>query len=184
MAAISLSPTPVVLSAAMSNTARRMPLQNNQNVVNSPIRNASTMAAAKQKRSFANIQREEAYAQPPPAKKQMLETGIPRPLNSPSKRTAKTQAPSVTRRNASTYEARLARERSVHHQAESTTSRYTEKDLEEIRQWKEHHRGRFPKMVFYFDNLPVDLRARLTRQIEKLGAVRNWPPLCWKRSWD
>ena len=177
MAAVSLSPTPVALSAAMSNTARRMPLQNTQNVVNSPIRNPSAMAAAKQKRSFANIQREAAYAQPPPSKKQMLETGIPRPSNSPSKRTARTQATTTTRRNARTYEARLARERSVHHhQAEAT--RYTEKDLEEIRQWKEHHRGRFPKMVFYFDNLPVDLRTRLTRQIEKLGAVRNWPPLC------
>ncbi|KAK8045377.1 G1/S regulator NimO, partial [Apiospora rasikravindrae] len=174
MAAVSLSPGPVPLYSNMSGTARRIPLSNNQNVANSPIRSsAAAFAAAKQRRSHANLQREEAYGHPPPAKKQMLESGIPRPLNSPSKRMAKPQAPVQTRRTTSTYESRLARERMGHHQTqhtESKSNRYTEKDLEEIRQWKEHHRARFPRMVFYFENMPTEVRAKLGRQIEKLGA--------------
>ncbi|KAK8879296.1 hypothetical protein PGQ11_000590 [Apiospora arundinis] len=173
MAAVSLSPAPVPLSSNMSGTARRIPLSNNQNVANSPIRSsAAAFAAAKQRRSYANMQREEAYGHPPPAKKQMLESGIPRPLNSPSKRMAKPQVPAA-RRTTSTYESRLARERMGHHQTQHTdskSSRYTEKDLEEIRQWKEHHRARFPRMVFYFENIPTEVRAKLGRQIEKLGA--------------
>ncbi|KAK7991704.1 G1-S regulator (Dfp1/Him1) [Apiospora saccharicola] len=175
MAAVSLSPIFDPLSTNMSGTARRIPLSNNQNVANSPIRSsAAAFAAAKQKRSYANQQREEAYGQvPPPAKKQMLESGIPRPLNSPSKRMAKPQVPLQTRRTTSTYESRLARERMGHHQTQHTESRlskYTEKDLEEIRQWREHHRARFPRMVFYFENIPTEVRAKLGRQIEKLGA--------------
>ncbi|KAK8120947.1 hypothetical protein PG999_005067 [Apiospora kogelbergensis] len=175
MAAVSLSPAPVPLSSNMSGTTRRIPLSNNQNVANSPIRSsAAAFAAAKQRRSYANMQREEAYGQPPPAKKQMLESGIPRPLNSPSKRMVKPQVPVQTRRTTSTYESRLTRERMGHHQTqhvETKSSRYTEKDLEEIRQWKEHHRARFPRMVFYFENIPTEVRAKLARQIEKLGAV-------------
>ncbi|KAK9425924.1 putative DBF4-type domain-containing protein [Seiridium unicorne] len=152
-------------------TARRIPLSSNQNVANSPIR---VSALAKPKRSYATQQREEAYAQPPPAKKQILDSGIPRPLKSPSQqqRVAKPQLSLQSRRNASTYESKLARERSgQHHRVESTSnSKYTERDLEEIRQWQSHHRARFPKMVFYFDNIPEDVRAKVVKQITSLGA--------------
>lgn len=171
MAALSQPPPPVPLFSTMS-TTRRIPLSSNQNVVNSPIR-ASNLG--KPKRAYANIQREEVYAQPPAAKKQILDSGIPRPLKSPSQqqRLAKTQLSLQTRRNASTYESKLARERSSqHHHAESTSnSKYTERDLEEIRQWQSHHRARFPKMVFYFDNIPEDVRAKVVKQIISLGAV-------------
>jgi regulatory subunit for Cdc7p protein kinase len=132
-------------------------------------------ALAKPKRSYATIQREEAYAQPPPAKKQILDSGIPRPLKSPSQqqRISKTQLSLQSRRNASTYESKLARERSGHHQhvESASNSKYTERDLEEIRQWQSHHRARFPKMVFYFDNIPEDVRAKVVKQITSLGAV-------------
>ncbi|KAI0129642.1 Dfp1/Him1, central region-domain-containing protein [Xylariales sp. AK1849] len=141
-------------------SSRRIPLGANQNVANSPIR-PSQSQLAKPKRSFANLQREEAYAQPPPAKKQMLESGIPRPLKSPSQQ----------------QRTKLARERSGHHQqsqhhAEShtTKTKYTEKDLEEIKQWKNHHRARFPKMVFYFENVSSDIRTKLMKQVASLGA--------------
>jgi regulatory subunit for Cdc7p protein kinase len=168
MAAVSLSPAPISLSTM---SARRVPLSTNQNVANSPIR---ISAAAKPKRSYANLQREEAYAQPPPAKKQMLESGIPRPLKSPQQqRVVKSQVTLQTRRNVSTYEGKLARERSAHQQAasNSNSTKYTEKDLEEIRQWQNHHRTRFPKMVFYFENIPAEVRGKVARQIASLGAV-------------
>jgi hypothetical protein len=168
MAAVSLSPPPIDLSTM--STTRRIPLSSNQNVANSPIR-ASTLA--KPKRAFVNVQREEAYAQPPPAKKQALDSGIPRPLKSPqSQRVARTQLSLQSRRNASTYESKLAKERSGHHHAETgSNAKYTEKDLDEIRRWQSHHKTKFPKMVFYFDNIQEDTRAKIVKQITSLGAV-------------
>ncbi|KAF3015895.1 hypothetical protein E8E14_010132 [Neopestalotiopsis sp. 37M] len=151
--------------------ARRVPLSMNPSAANSPIR---ASGLTKPKRSSASIQREEAYGQPPPAKKQILDSGIPRPLKSPQQqRVAKTQLSLQSRRHASTYESKLARERSGqhHHHAETaSTGKYTEKDLDEIRRWQSHHRQKFPKMVFYFDSIPEDTRAKLVKQIASLGA--------------
>ncbi|ORY61601.1 Dfp1/Him1, central region-domain-containing protein [Pseudomassariella vexata] len=178
MAAVSLSPTPILLST-MSGTTRRIPLSSNQNVANSPLRgSAAANAAAKQKRSYANLQREEPYGQPPPAKKQILESGIPRAVSTKSPvqhQVTKSQVTLQTRRNASSYEVKLARERSgyqqQHQQAVSNTgTKYTEKDLEQIREWKNHHKARFPKMVFYFETIPTETRAKLAKQIASLGA--------------
>ena len=70
MAAVSISPLPHSLSSMSS---RRVPLSSNPNAANSPYR-ALAAAASKQKRSYATIQREESYGQPPPAKKQMLDS--------------------------------------------------------------------------------------------------------------
>jgi regulatory subunit for Cdc7p protein kinase len=179
MAAVSLSP-PVSLSATMS-TSRRIPLAANQNIANSPLR---ASALAKPKRSYVNLQpREENYAQPPPAKKQIIDSGIPRPLKSPSSNqsrpVARSQLSLQPRRVASTYESKLARERGQHHtghHAESTnTGKYTERDLEEIRQWQSHHRARFPRMVFYFDSIPEDVRVKIVKQVSSLGAVSCVP---------
>lgn len=36
--------------------------------------------------------------------------------------------------------------------------------------WKKHHRAKFPKMVFYFESIPDDIRARLTKRVTYLGA--------------
>lgn len=81
MATVSLSPTLSVMSS------RRAPLTSNPNVVNSPLRGAAALAGyAKQKRSHATVQREEAYGQPPPVKKQALENGSQRPIRSPPSR--------------------------------------------------------------------------------------------------
>lgn len=176
MAAVSLSPPPVSLSTM--STSRRMPLSANPNVANSPLR---ASALAKPKRSYVSLQRDEAYAQPPPAKKQILESGIPRPLKSPSANTSrpvpKAQLALQPRRNASTYESKLARERGQHHHhaghhvESAAAGKYTERDLEEIRQWQSHHRARFPRMVFYFDSIPEDARAKVVKQVSSLGAV-------------
>ncbi|KAI8631291.1 hypothetical protein F5Y19DRAFT_25798 [Xylariaceae sp. FL1651] len=166
MAAVSLSPTPIDLFA-MSN--RRVPLSSNQNVANSPLRNV----ALKQKRTLAQLQREEPYGQPPPAKKLVLDASTQRVVKSPSQqpRITKSQIPIQSRRPTSTYEAKLARDRSVprHHQDEVALNEYTEKDIEGIRNWQNHHRARFPKSLFYFDHIPSDVAHRLKKQIATLG---------------
>ncbi|KAI0601113.1 Dfp1/Him1, central region-domain-containing protein [Biscogniauxia sp. FL1348] len=153
----------------MSN--RRIPLGTNQNIANSPLRGHAT--ALKQKRNLASLQREEPYGQPPPAKKQILEGGAHRALKSPSQqpRASKSQVPAQPRRNISSYESKLAKERSASHhdQAESASHKYTEKDINDIRTWQNHHRARFPKLVFYLDKVPSDIAHSLTKQISALG---------------
>ncbi|KAI1777401.1 Dfp1/Him1, central region-domain-containing protein [Hypoxylon cercidicola] len=172
MATISLSPTPVSLSAM---SGRRVPLSTNQNIANSPLRNSAFLA--KQKRPSAQVQREEQYGQPPPAKKVIIESGnqrLLRPASQPQ-RVTKSQIPIQTRRNANSYENKLAKERSGHqsqhqHQAVSAVPSYTEQDIEEIQNWQHHHRARFPKSVFYFEKVPNDAHKRLAKQIAALGA--------------
>ncbi|KAI1078814.1 Dfp1/Him1, central region-domain-containing protein [Whalleya microplaca] len=177
MAAVSLSPTPIPFSAM---SGRRVPLSSNQNVANSPLR---ASAAAKQKRSLAQLQREDPYGQPPPAKKQIVESSTHGLTKSPSKqqRVARSQIPVQSRRNTNSYESKLAKERSgTHHhpqyhhhnhqQAESLTAKYTQTDVEEILTWKNHHRARFPKLVFYFEKVPDDVHKKLAKQVASLGA--------------
>ncbi|KAL7622586.1 Cdc7p-Dbf4p kinase complex regulatory subunit [Parahypoxylon ruwenzoriense] len=156
-------------------SGRRVPLSSNQNIANSPIRSSTLLG--KQKRSSAQLQREDQYGQPPPAKKQVVENGTQRLLKSPSHqhRAVKSQIPVQTRRNTNSYESKLARERSgqhhSHHQpAEPTPAKYNEKDIEEIQNWQQHHRARFPKLVFYFEKVPSDIHKKLAKQITFLGA--------------
>ncbi|KAI0888327.1 Dfp1/Him1, central region-domain-containing protein [Annulohypoxylon maeteangense] len=159
-------------------SGRRVPLSTNQNVANSPLRSSALLA--KHKRSATQLQREDQYGQPPPAKKQIIEGRSQRPLKSPSQqqhRASRSQIPIQTRRNANSYENKLAKERSGHHhhqhqhqQAVSTNPGYTEKDVEEIQVWQQHHRARFPKLVFYFEKVPNDAHKKLAKQIAALGA--------------
>ncbi|KAK6956864.1 hypothetical protein Daesc_002146 [Daldinia eschscholtzii] len=154
-------------------SSRRVPLSTNQNVANSPLR---SNALAKQKRTAAQLQREEQYGQPPPAKKQIIESGTQRLLSSQQQRASKSQIPIQIRRNANTYESKLARERSghSHHQRSQQPAPaslgYTEKDIEEIQIWQQHHRARFPKLVFYFEKVPNEAHKKLAKQIAALGA--------------
>lgn len=157
MATISLSSTPTSISAM---SARRGPLTNNPNVANSPLRGASALAGyAKQKRSYANIQREEMYAQPPPLKKQVLDNGSQRVARSP---TRSTRAQVLVQRGVARPSTKERSSRS----ATSTRDIDTEKEA-----WKRHHRAKFPKMVFYFESIPDDIRSRLTKRVTYLGAV-------------
>ncbi|KAJ3577463.1 hypothetical protein NPX13_g3111 [Xylaria arbuscula] len=171
MAAISLSPTPIDFSVM---SGRRVPLASNQNVANSPLRNP----AFKQKRTLTQLQREEPYGQQPPAKKLVLDAGTQRVIKSPSQqlRVSKSQIPVQSRRTTSTStnnasDARSTRERAAARQQQeaAAVTEYTEKDIEEIQNWKAHHRARFPKSLFYFDQIPSDVAHRLKRQIAALG---------------
>ncbi|KAI0437455.1 Dfp1/Him1, central region-domain-containing protein [Xylaria telfairii] len=171
MAAISLSPTPIEFSAMSS---RRVPLSSNLNAANSPLRTA----ALKQKRTLAQLQREEPYGQPPPAKKLVVDASTQRVVKSPSQqpRVTRSQIPVQSRRATgnNTVDTRLAREKAAarHQQQEAaaaTEYEYTEKDIEEIQVWKNHHCARFPKSLFYFDQIPSDVARGLKRQIAALG---------------
>lgn len=151
-------------------SSRRVPLSSNQNVANSPLRTN----ALKQKRTLAQLQREEPYGQPSPAKKLVLDAATQRVVKSPSQqpRVSKSQIPVQTRRptnNAS--DIKLARERAAarHQQDAVAAAENTEKSIEEIEVWKNHHRARFPKSLFYFDQIPSDVAHRLKRQIAALG---------------
>ncbi|KAJ4266365.1 Cdc7p-Dbf4p kinase complex regulatory subunit [Fusarium torreyae] len=142
-------------------SSRRGPLTNNPNVANSPLRGASALAGyAKQKRSYATVQREETYGQPPPLKKQVLDNGVHRPVRSPT-RSTRTQVlvqRGVTRPSTKERSSR-------------TASTATTRDIDNEKEaWKRHHRAKFPKMVFYFESIPDDVRARLTKRVNYLGA--------------
>lgn len=163
MATVSLSPTPAPIAAMAS---RRVPLSNNPNVVNSPLRGASALAAyAKQKRSHATIQREEPYGQAPPMKKQVLENGSARVIRSPSKLPRSQPMPRGTVAAAGTRP--VIRDRQSRPVPTKSHDADTEKEV-----WKRHHRAKFPKMVFYFESIPDDIRAKLIKRVTYLGAVR------------
>ncbi|CAH0056413.1 unnamed protein product [Clonostachys solani] len=167
MATVSLSPTPAPVAIMSS---RRGPLTSIPHAANSPMRGAAAAIAAysKQKRSHANLQREEAYGQPPPNKKQVLENGTHRAVRSPSKlpRSQTTTLPQRGLSSTTTIRG-TTRERG----RLSTTSRVVENDPNEQKEvWKKHYRAKFPKMVFYFESVPDDIRAKLTKKVTYLGA--------------
>ncbi|KAG6038954.1 hypothetical protein E4U41_003460 [Claviceps citrina] len=146
-------------------SSRRVPLTNNPNVANSPLRGHSTLNAyAKQKRSYANVQREEAYGQPPPLKKQALDNGSQRLVRSPSRTSSRAQV--LVQRTAVARPTLKDRAiRSTQENARDVQGRETEKEA-----WKKHYRVKFPKMVFYFESIPDDIRAKLTKRVTYLGA--------------
>ncbi|OAA74289.1 Regulatory subunit Dfp1/Him1, central region [Akanthomyces lecanii RCEF 1005] len=144
--------------------SRRVPLSNNPNVANSPLRGASALAAyAKQKRSHATIQREEPYGQAPPAKKQALDNGSARVIRSPSKLP---RSQTMSRGTAAAITRPVVRDRQA--RPGSTSKPHDAENEKEV--WKRHHRAKFPKMVFYFESIPDDVRAKLIKRVAYLGA--------------
>jgi regulatory subunit for Cdc7p protein kinase len=180
MAAVSIPNSPHSL-AAMS--TRRVPLSSNPNAANSPCRPAA-VAVAKPKRSYATIQREEAYGQPPPAKKQIVEVSHGN-LRTPPRQSASQAAEGrvFTRRSTAqptAFDRRLeaARVKPVQ-QVAAKVDKASEENLEKLRQWQRHYRKVFPKFVFYFESISEDVRIRYTKQVTSLGAVsRCLCPCC------
>ncbi|KAH8887532.1 hypothetical protein GQ53DRAFT_655653 [Thozetella sp. PMI_491] len=143
-------------------SSRRVPLSNNATLANSPLRGGSALAqATKRIRSHAELQREEAYGQPPPSKRQMLEQGS-RALGSPTR--SRVVRLNGTRPVAS--KASVGADKA----SQATTYKPTDKELDNIRQWQAQTRSRFPKMVFYFESIPDDVRVKLAKQVTQLGA--------------
>ncbi|KAF4122191.1 regulatory subunit for Cdc7p protein kinase [Geosmithia morbida] len=155
-------------------SSRRGPLTNNPNVANSPMRGLSSALQSKQKPSQASIQREESYGQPP-SKKQALESTVSRPSGprSPSKipRTQTLAQRGVSTTASSTTRTAAVRDRASRSAAAGTTSRQsTQQEDSHKEAWKKHYRAKFPTMVFYFESIPDDIRAKLTKRVSYLGA--------------
>ncbi|KAG4437642.1 hypothetical protein IFR05_006853 [Cadophora sp. M221] len=157
-------------------SGKRVPLSSNPNAVNSPFR-AVAAAASKQKRSYATIQREEAYGQPPPAKKQMLENyqtirTPPRQQLSQNSVEGRVFTRKSNTAQQSAFERKLvaAREREKPQQTVTKADKTTEENLDTIRQWQKHYRKIFPTFVFYFESISEDVRIKYTKQVVALGA--------------
>lgn len=161
MATVSLSPAPLNLSAM---STRRAALVSNPNAANSPLRaNLGATHGGKRLRSHADLQREEAYGQPPPAKRQMIDHGVQRPsLKSPStQRTTRTVAPRHVTRTTTVEKS------------SQPVYKPSEKEVDNVRQWQEQTRSRFPKMVVYFESIPDEHRVKLAKQVTMLGGVSD-----------
>ncbi|PBP23244.1 G1/S regulator [Diplocarpon rosae] len=155
-------------------SGKRVPLSTNPNAVNSPFRTAAG-AASKQKRSYATIQREEAYGQYPPAKRQTLENfqnlrTPPRQQNSHQSAEGRvfTRRSNASQRSA--FEQKLVAVREKPQQTILKADKTSEENLETIRQWQKHYRKIFPTFVFYFESIQEEVRLKYTKQVVALGA--------------
>ncbi|KAF2020794.1 sporulation-specific protein 6 [Aaosphaeria arxii CBS 175.79] len=144
----------------MSN--RRVPLGNIQNATNSPLRVAAV--GGKRQRSHASEQRDLPYGQPPP-KKQIVEVD-----DAEARRYG-----GLTRRSGApptAFQKKLEAVREVKavpKQSERST-KGAQENLETIRQWQRHYRKMFPQFVFYFESIPDDVRSKVLKQAQMLGA--------------
>lgn len=137
-------------------STKRIPLStSNPNVANSPMRALLGANGIKKARGYADTMREEPYGQPPPAKRQMIERGVPSPSRPKTTRTMAHRSATTRASTATTQRASAA----------------SEEELANLRTWHTQIRSRFPKMVFYFEGIPEDQRSKLAKQIGRLGAV-------------
>lgn len=173
MAEVSLYP---IRDSLINMSSRRPALANNPNAANSPFRTAAT----KQKRSFATVQREEAYGQPPPAKRLMTEADRSALRTPPRVLGTNIVADGrlfTKRSNPTTLTKQLAAARSnrpSQQQQQQQSLRLDLNDakgLESVRSWQKHYRQEFPKFVFYFESVPEESRTKVRRQISILNAV-------------
>ncbi|CZS96116.1 related to DBF4-regulatory subunit for Cdc7p protein kinase [Rhynchosporium graminicola] len=155
-------------------SSKRAPLSSNPNAINSPYR-AAAATASKQKRSYATVQREEAYGQPPPAKKQMLENyqTIRTPPRQQLNQNSVEGRVFTRKSNASqqsAFERKLVAAREKPQQTVTKAEKTTEENQDSIRQWQKHYRKIFPTFVFYFESISEEVRIKYTKQVVALGA--------------
>lgn len=153
-----LMATGTLFISSPSIMSKRAPLADIPNAVNSPNR-AVAQIGTKRARSHAADQRELAYGQPPPAKRQLLQTE-----DHETRRNALLQK--TSNQPPTTLQRRLEASRDGPRPAKTVPP-----NIEDIRQWQRHYRKVFPQIVFYFDNVPEDVRERVKRQVKSLGAV-------------
>ncbi|GAB7349343.1 hypothetical protein MBLNU459_g8476t3 [Dothideomycetes sp. NU459] len=177
MAALQSLPSPHSLSAM---SGRRVPLANNPNAANSPFRHAPAHAG-KRTRAQAADPRELLFGQPPP-KKQAVEpehneNAAPRSLTRQSLAQQEAEAKLFSKRPSNAppteFEKKLAAVRDGKKAPAQKVDPRAQKvgdSLENIRQWQKHYRKAFPQFVFYFESVSDDVRSKITRQIQFLGA--------------
>ena len=152
-------------------------MTNIPNATNSPYR-AVAAAAEKRSRSHSSLQREVPYAQPPPAKRQMVEREHCDPRTPPRQQAHQiTEGRVFNNRRAgnaqlTAFDRKLvaARDKQDRQRLAKTQQAATE-NLENVRQWQKHYRKVFPQFVFYFESVPEEVRARCSKQVTNLGAV-------------
>ncbi|KAL1970045.1 hypothetical protein VTN77DRAFT_6450 [Rasamsonia byssochlamydoides] len=157
-------------------STRRPPLASVPNATNSPHRGSNTTS----KRPRTGSQLDLAYGQPPP-KKQLVDRDDAVTRSPTKSRTTipyqTAEAKVFSRRTNSSqptaFEKKLVAARDKERQTQSKASRYEKasaETLDTIRQWQKHYRKAFPGFVFYFDNIPADVRSRCVREVLALGA--------------
>ena len=150
---------------------RRVPLASLQNATNSPLR--APIAGEKRQRSHASEQRDLPYGQTRPAKRQIIEVD-----DAEARR-----AGGLVRRSGapiSAFQKKLEAVREVKVAPKTTErSHAAQHNLETIRQWQKHYRKMFPSFVFYFESVPEDVRVKMWRQAQLLGAVSIILPLVY-----
>ena len=164
-------------------TGRRAPLANVANAINSPYR-AHVNNTGKRSRTQAGELQDKTPGQPP-AKKQLLELVHHETENMDparrgglvvtthgnndepfSRRLAGTQPTALTRKLAASREKKVVPPQ----RTEASQQKADGDGLESVRQWKRHYLRQFPRFSFYFESVPEDLRTKLTRQFQSLGA--------------
>ncbi|KAL1306074.1 hypothetical protein AAFC00_004197 [Neodothiora populina] len=181
MAAISAVLSP---HADSTMSSRRVPLANNTAAVNSPFR---TIAAVSGKRTRANNPeaRDILHGQPP-SKKQAIDTTeydentAPRTLTRQSLAQQEAEAKLFMRKPTNAAPTAFEKKLAAARDKKPTTTTSTQKvdprvqkqgdSLETIRQWQKHYKKAFPQYVFYFESVPEDVRSKVSRQIQYLGA--------------
>lgn len=163
--------------------SRRVPLANNPNAANSPFRGQAPVSG-KRTRAQANDHREYNNGQPP-LKRQMLdldhdENANPRTLTRQSFAQQEAEGRVFLRKPANAPQTALekklhaAREKKPPPQKPVEKPQKSADSLENIRQWQRHYRKAFPQYTFYFDRVPEDVRTKVSRQVQYLGAVSVW----------
>jgi regulatory subunit for Cdc7p protein kinase len=145
-------------------TSRRQALADIPHAINSPNRGLAALAT-KRTRSYAADQRELAYGQPPPAKKRLLQTD-----EQEARRNALLQK--TSKQPPTALQQKLDPIRDTRQLTKPAEKRQLQANLEDIRQWQRHYRKVFPQIVFYFDNVPEEIREKIKRQVKNLGSVR------------
>ncbi|PHH73881.1 hypothetical protein CDD82_5225 [Ophiocordyceps australis] len=151
----------------------RVPLANNPNAANSPLRGQSLLAYVKHKRPTAYNVCHDTDAKPPPAKRQAFQGASHRRAISPAKHRSHLAAHRPSLASAASFAAHPA-----HSTARQLAHRERSRQPSVVRAshdidnevWRQHYSAKFPKMVFYFDSIPDDTRAKLTKRIAYFGA--------------
>ncbi|KAF1813420.1 hypothetical protein P152DRAFT_481509 [Eremomyces bilateralis CBS 781.70] len=150
-------------SITMAN--RRVPLAQVPNAVNSPLRhNTLSTTAPKRSRSQAVDAKESFFGQQPPAKKQIIEVTDPEARRGALPRRTNASQPTELQLKFEAVRDAKASARN------KPTQQPVDSNLEHIRTWQRHYKRAFPQYTFYFDNVPDDVKPKISKQLRVLGA--------------
>jgi regulatory subunit for Cdc7p protein kinase len=174
-AAVCILQSPHDLFSNMA-TSRRAPLASIPNATNSPHRTLTN--SNKRSRASANVFQQENE---PPQKRQMVEKlkdstnpATPRRRMTVQSAEGKVFEAGPTNAEANLFQRKLVAAREKGAPVKTAKSEVQQqKEADSIRQWQKHYRKIFPTFSFYFESIPEDMRARFTRQVTALGAVRD-----------